>query len=87
MEVLKKLLMAIGVLALVFVIITVTIFVLNQREKEDVMQTVNTAFDALKNYDFETLGKYMNTDAIVEETSSVLKTQKNESDEVKEKDG
>lgn len=84
MEVLKKLLMAIGVLALVFVIITVTIFVLNQREKEDVMQTVNTAFDALKNYDFETLGRYMNTDAIVEETRSVLKTQKNESDEVTE---
>ena len=74
MNVLKKLLMALGVLALIFMVITVTINILNEKEKEEVLLTVNSAFDALKNYDMETLGNYMNTDAITKEATDVVKT-------------
>ena len=74
MNVLKKLLMALGVLALIFIVITVTINILNEKEKEEVISTVNSAFDALKNYDMETLGNYMNTDAITKEATDVVKT-------------
>lgn len=74
MNVLKKLLMALGVLALIFIVVTVTINILNEKEKEEVLLTVNSAFDALKNYDIETLGNYMNTDAITKEATDVVKT-------------
>lgn len=74
MNVLKKLLMALGVLALIFIVITVTINILNEKEKEEVISIVNSAFDALKNYDMETLGNYMNTDAITKEATDVVKT-------------
>ena len=80
MKVLKKLLMALGVLALIFIIITVTVNVLNQREKEKVITTVNSAFDALKNYDIETLGKYMNTDTITKEATDVVQTETTENE-------
>lgn len=73
MELLKKFLISVGVLALIFIAITITINVLNNNEKEKVLTTVNSAFESLKNYDVESLKSYMNTDSITTEINNIKK--------------
>ena len=65
MKILKNLLMSIGILALIFLVITVSINFLNERENKKAIGTIDNAFLALKEYNLEEMAKYVTIEKIL----------------------
>lgn len=76
MKILKNLLMSIGILALIFLVITVSINFLNERENKKAIGTIDNAFLALKEYNLDEMSKYVTTEKIEQETEKILNTSK-----------
>ena len=74
MKILKNILTCVVIIAVILGVITIGINVLNKIEKEKVQKTIDTVFTGLKNYDLETVGKYMDVKNVVAETHKVIKT-------------
>ena len=76
MKILKNLLMSIGILALIFLVITVSINFLNERENKKAIGTIDNAFLALKEYNLEEMAKYVTIEKIEKEIEKILNTSK-----------
>ena len=76
MKILKNLLMSIGILALIFLVITVSINFLNERENKKAIGTIDNVFLALKEYNLEEMAKYVTIEKIEKETEKILNTSK-----------
>ena len=77
MKVLQKLLMAVGVIALILAGLFITINVLNKIETDKVVKTIDSALSALKEYDIKKMVEYMvDVEPIEESAKDVTKTNK-----------